>query len=47
MGAIEETQIFFKTICVSLAFPSESQFEPKVSPFTYGALYCPEIFDSD
>jgi hypothetical protein len=38
--------LFFKTICVSLAFPSKSQFEPKVSLFTYGPLYCPDPFAS-
>jgi hypothetical protein len=39
--------LFLKTVRVFLAFPSESQFEPKVSPFTYGPLYCPDTFASD
>jgi hypothetical protein len=41
MGAIEETQIFFKTVGVSSLLTSEPEFELKVSPFPYGPLYCP------
>jgi hypothetical protein len=43
----QNADLFLKTVCVSLAFPSELQFEPKVRPFTYGPLYCPDTFDSD
>jgi hypothetical protein len=40
MGAIEETEIFFKTVAL-LHHLQVSQFELKVSPFPYGPLYCP------
>jgi hypothetical protein len=40
MGAIEETEIFFKTVAL-LHHLQVSQFELKVSPFPYGHLYCP------
>jgi hypothetical protein len=35
--------LFLKTVCVSLALFNESQSELKVSPFTYGPLYCSSV----
>jgi hypothetical protein len=39
--------LFLKTVCVSLALFNESQSELKVSPFTYGPIYCPDTLTSD
>jgi hypothetical protein len=42
-----ETERLVGTGGVSLAFPSDSQFELKVSPFPYGPLYSPDTCASD